>query len=83
MDFFYDYDNPCPKCGHEPTHYRDCSELGCEDGAIDESEEDFCLPGTVLVSCETCHGTGIEQWCPKCGYEFRNKDFFTNEEDER
>lgn len=65
-DYQYD-ERPCRKCGHAPTHWRQCSELGCEDGAIDESEEEYCVEGSVLVRCETCHGTGQEHWCPACG----------------
>ena len=21
--------------------------------------------------CEDCHGTGVERWCPKCGFDLQ------------
>lgn len=62
-------DTVCPKCGHEPTHYRTCSNFGCEDGYIDDWEDDainFSM-GESYSMCQECWGTGIEKWCPKCG----------------
>jgi len=76
----YDIDDlECPQCGHN-THSRECSELMCEDGGIDESEEDYLLPGTNVTTCHTCQGTGIERWCPNCGKDLTLYDFETDEE---
>lgn len=37
----YDLDDrPCFQCGHSLTHSRFCSALYCEDGLIDEYEDD-------------------------------------------
>lgn len=69
----------CPKCGHH-THSRHCSEITCEGGVIDESEEDYMLPGTSIVCCENCGGTGIERWCPACGEDLTHH-IFEEEED--
>lgn len=66
----YDLDDrPCPKCNHHFTHSRICDSLYCEDGYIDESEEDpinLC-PGEEYTKCAECGGTGIQWWCPSCG----------------
>jgi hypothetical protein len=71
-DYELEYDIDCPKCGQSPVHWRRCCELGCDDGFIDEYDEDpiNCSPGE-LVRCESCHGTGIERWCPKCGLDLQ------------
>lgn len=62
-------DTPCPKCDHYPIHSRSCSELACESGRIDISEDDFLVEGSSFEKCRTCNGMGIERWCPKCGYD--------------
>jgi predicted RNA-binding Zn-ribbon protein involved in translation (DUF1610 family) len=59
----------CPKCGHSPVQSRPCDQIQCEDGYIDESDEDYCLPGIVLVKCSECRGTGFIMWCPACGVD--------------
>lgn len=65
----YEYDErPCPRCQHEPTHSRACSQIGCDDGEIDMYEFDGPLwysPGET-EPCRECRGTGIEWWCPEC-----------------
>ncbi len=66
-----DYESSCPKCDHSPTRYRNCSALACEDGEIDENFDDPInnpQEGVSFFECITCYGTGIEQWCPNCGY---------------
>jgi rubredoxin len=67
----YDIDNEvhCPKCGHSPLHNRFCTNFFCEDGYIDESEDDPInfMPGESERACPECKGTGVEWWCPKCG----------------
>jgi len=64
-------DHPCPKCGHEPTHVRHCQVIHCEDGYIDEHEDDAInfAPGEAYSVCQECRGTGIERWCPSCGHD--------------
>ena len=63
----------CPKCGTE-TNSRTCTAFNCEDGWIDEYEDDAInyLPGEEFRRCAECHGTGIERWCPAegCGWEW-------------
>jgi len=71
----------CPKCGHN-THSRRCSEITCNDGGIDESEEDYMIEGSVIVECDVCKGTGIERWCPKCGAELSGVHFEDEEYNE-
>jgi len=70
-------DLECPKCGCS-THSRDCGELGCQDGYHDESEEDYCKPGTRMVKCQECKGTGVERWCPLCGENLSDHEFTEN-----
>lgn len=67
-DYQQDYETRCPHCGHSPTHWRECQELGCNEGQIDVFDEDplWYSPGET-ETCTACYGTGIEQWCPKCG----------------
>lgn len=68
-DYEIDTDTACQQCGHSPIHWRRCERIGCDDGYYDEYEDDAInySPGEVLTKCETCHGTGIERWCPQCG----------------
>ena len=74
-DYEQDYENECPKCGHSPTHYRDCDH--CEDGFIDQWENDPInyLPGESLIRCEECCGSGVVSWCPECGYDISLHDY--------
>jgi len=68
-DYEEDYDECCPKCDHSPTHYRQCE--NCDEGYIDEYENDAInfAPGESLIRCDECYGTGVIEWCPKCGYD--------------
>lgn len=59
----------CPKCGHYPINREKCHEITCEDGFIDESDEDFLVEGTNVVKCSECKGTGYLRWCPECGHD--------------
>ena len=65
-------DDPCPHCGHFETRYRDCDNIGCEDGWCDDFEEDplWFSPGDSSP-CPECRGTGQFQWCPQCGLDPR------------
>lgn len=69
MTYEIDTDTSCPKCSHSPIHYRNCEQVGCDDGWIDMYEYDDPLlfdPGES-EPCSECRATGIEQWCPGCG----------------
>ena len=67
-DYEVEYDLSCPDCGHSPLLSRDCINLFCEDGYIEEFLDDVEIPGTGYeVKCQECKGTGVERWCPKCG----------------
>jgi DnaJ-class molecular chaperone len=77
MSTEYDLDDElsCPACGHSPLHSRRCSNIHCQGGSVDESDEDYMLEGSVLVICEECKGTGVERWCPKCGENLSGHEF--------
>lgn len=65
---YWDLDAPCKKCGHAPTRRKDCPALDCEDGEIDEHEDDpINYPPGSFQDCNECNGTGFVDWCPKCG----------------
>jgi len=68
-DYEVDYEVNCPYCGHTPLHNRFCANLFCDEGFIDESEDDPInfTPGELVIPCPDCKGTGVEWWCPKCG----------------
>lgn len=69
MDYEIDDETSCPKCGHSPIHYRNCQELMCNEGWMDEHDDDPInfAPGESEYPCQECRGTGTEKWCPKCG----------------
>ena len=70
-DYEIDDGPPCPQCGNFETRSRRCESFQCEDGFCDEHEDDPInyAPGEAFSTCEECHGTGIERWCPKCGLD--------------
>lgn len=72
MDDYEVDDTPCPKCGNPNTHYRRCGNFGCEEGFIDEHDDDPInfAPGEEFMECDECSGHGVERWCPKCGADF-------------
>lgn len=70
----------CPKCGTN-THSRDCGELDCQDGYNDVSEEEYCNPGTIMIKCSECKGTGIERWCPNCGEDLSGYNWPPDQEE--
>lgn len=62
-------DEECPCCGFE-TAIKDCTALGCEDGTVDLYEEDPLLFGPdECASCPECSGSGVHQWCQRCGWD--------------
>ena len=67
-------DISCPKCGTN-TRSRRCSSLYCDDGEIDEYEDDPInfAEGEAYSKCEDCYGTGIERWCPDCGWQWKGE----------
>lgn len=77
MSFSDDYDIDdivCPNCRTQ-LHSRDCSQIGCNDGFIDAHNDDPLnySPGESYEKCGECHGTGIERWCPNCGWQWRGE----------
>ena len=82
-EYEVDFERNCPKCGHNPIHYRDCMNLGCDEGYFDESDDDPInfFPGEMISECSDCHGTGVEVWCPACGANLSGIDT-NNDEDE-
>lgn len=69
MDDYEIEEGPCPHCGNAELHVMPCDVLYCEDGWIDEHEEDPInfAPGDSEYECRECHGTGWHRWCPACG----------------
>ncbi len=74
-DYEEDYELSCPKCGHCPLHNRDCAEIFCNEGFIDQSDEDPInfMPEESEYLCAECKGTGVEWWCPNCGENLSGK----------
>lgn len=62
----------CPECLCAPTHWRECSAFGCDEGLVDEHDDDPInhAPGD-FSECRTCGGTGVEHWCPTCGLDLK------------
>lgn len=68
----YEFDDyACPKCGHEPTHVRRCTNYACDDGWIDmhEFDDPMLFDEGDVERCDECGGTGSIRWCPNCGYD--------------
>lgn len=63
----------CPKCGTN-TRSRSCTSLGCDDGYHDDYEDDpLWFDEGDYSKCDECSGTGIERWCPDCGWRWRGE----------
>ena len=67
-----DDDVPCPKCGHHETRSRRCTNIGCEDGYVDEHDSDPVnyARGEEMEFCPECRGYEIIRWCLKCGADY-------------
>ena len=67
---------PCPKCGDLETRSRACDEWNCDDGLIDEHEDDPInfARGEEFSMCQECFGTGIVRWCSKCGCDISSHE---------
>lgn len=79
-----EYDTTCPKCGHSPIRSCRCQAMGCDDGWIDMHEYDDPLwydEGEEEM-CEECSGTGVERWCPKCGFDLQRARLTQREPDD-
>jgi len=83
-DYIEDYDQSCPKCNHSPLRMKDCDRIGCEDGYLDEYEDDSInfYPGEEYIECPECKGTGSIIWCPNCGEELSGHRFPEDDEDD-
>ncbi len=70
-DYQQDHDSSCMYCAHSPLHWRYCAELHCDEGSIDEYDDDPInfAPGKSMLICDECRGTGVEVWCPNCGQD--------------
>jgi hypothetical protein len=70
----------CPKCGNE-CRSRDCGNMFCDEGYVDEYEDDplWFDPGDES-ECGECHGTGIERWCSECGWQWHGENLVTDSE---
>jgi hypothetical protein len=82
-DYEIDDEANCPKCGHSPIHYRDCTNW-CDEGYFDLSEDDPInfMPDESYRRCDECRGTGVEVWCPKCGENLSGKKLHDDEDDD-
>ena len=73
-DYEFDLSVACPECGHEPTHWRRCTNAGCNDGYIDLFDGDPLWHDlTSTAVCEECNGAGVERWCPSCGCDLNKR----------
>lgn len=74
-DEIEDIETPCPNCRAQLTRRRPCIALMCDEGQIDEHEEDPInyAPGEAYTECDECRGHGFLHWCPACGYDFHLK----------
>lgn len=80
-------DEPCPKCG-KGTRWAYCRRMGCDDGYVDMHEYDDPLwyDEGELERCNDCRGTGVEKWCPHCGWDLVLKVYMNGQpeaDDER
>ncbi|MDJ1494182.1 hypothetical protein QNI19_14660 [Cytophagaceae bacterium DM2B3-1] len=70
-------DDACPHCGEEAVRWRNCDNILCDDGSVDnalDNEEDFLLEGVSFSTCPECKGKGIIHWCASCGREIDYPD---------
>ncbi|NJO79156.1 MAG: hypothetical protein HC827_11975 [Cyanobacteria bacterium RM1_2_2] len=60
----------CPECG-SLIQWADCTEQHCDDGYIrlHELAPDWYDEDDLEV-CNSCHGTGIREWCSNCGCNY-------------
>lgn len=69
-------DMDCPKCGASDSRSQACTNIHCDDGMIDDHDEDpVNSPMGSFYTCPDCKGCGHLHWCSKCGYEFTDADF--------
>ena len=70
-DDWEDSDSGCPKCGSDMA-WRSCDQ--CEDGYW---EDDDGVNGSEMTRCDSCNGTGHEEWCRECGWDNVYKHFLS------
>lgn len=60
----------CPKCGEQMSR-RECDVIGCDDGFIDEYDDDAInfAPSEEYRECSECRGQGSHEWCRDCGWD--------------
>lgn len=70
-------DRACPKCGEYEVRSCHCDAFPCDDGWCDEHEDDPINfgPGEEYTMCHECLGTGVVQWCAKCGCDVTRHDY--------
>lgn len=69
-------DMTCPKCGSGEGRSQRCQNIHCDDGQIDDHEEDpINSPPGTFYDCPECKGQGACHWCSECGYHFTPNDF--------
>jgi hypothetical protein len=39
-------------------------------------------PGKVLELCRECWGTGLERWCPECGFDIQSNAYLLAQKEE-
>ena len=69
-DYELDFEQECLKCGHSPTRWRDCWKCGGEGGRGWDDlqfEDPLWYSPSDFIACDECNGTGIIEWCSKCG----------------
>lgn len=82
-DEIEDEDTACPKCGHSPIRSCRCRALGCDDGWVDRYDEDpLWYDEDDPEMCTECYGTGVERWCPSCGFDLQKAHLTQREPDE-
>jgi hypothetical protein len=72
LDDEIDYlDEACPRCGQREVRQRGCDDWGCDEGWIDEHDDDPInfSPGEEFTMCRECLGTGVLRWCAGCGLD--------------
>jgi predicted RNA-binding Zn-ribbon protein involved in translation (DUF1610 family) len=70
-------DQSCPKCGSSEVMRRECDCLSCDEGFIDEHEDDPInyMEGEMYRPCSECGGHGAHVWCRNCGWDLLEKRY--------
>jgi hypothetical protein len=66
----------CPKCGHAPTLWQDCSKPGCLNGHhYFDRRAPLYYPHGYTKVCHGCWGKGFCAWCPECRCDISRQDY--------